>query len=323
MRRWIKIIICTLLLTVGVVVCVVRWQAWFGMPDEPVWTGDSLAYDFPTFGRDSVNGFVRTQDDWQDTLSPQSLDIVVLGDVHNRLSHADYDLIAARVPQADAIAQTGDWLDRGQYYYHQLLLREWTQSGLCGLPVIACPGNHEYSKGLHKTLLPEWNDWFPTPLSNPAVPGVFYYVDFPQLRFIVMDTNPLAPLVYRTRTLTWLRRAMNTAGNRYVVVMMHHPVLSTAKGRFNPGIYATFRYALGQADLVIAGHDHSYARALPFVELNSAGKPKPLKKDSTRWDVICTEPVYGVLSVKPTDMEFCVYRLQDGALIDSIYVDHH
>ena len=48
MRKWIKIAIWTLLLAVGVVICVVRWQAWFGIPDEPVWTGDSLSFRFNT-----------------------------------------------------------------------------------------------------------------------------------------------------------------------------------------------------------------------------------------------------------------------------------
>ena len=77
------------------------------------------------------------------------------------------------------------------------------------------------------------------------------------MRCIVIDTNPLTRTVWLTRTLTWLREAMYGAGGRYTVVLMHHPVLSPAEGRFNPLEYATFRHALGDADLVLAGHDHS------------------------------------------------------------------
>ena len=47
MRKWIRVILITLLLAGGATVCVIRWQAWFGMPDEPVWTGDTLDYVFP------------------------------------------------------------------------------------------------------------------------------------------------------------------------------------------------------------------------------------------------------------------------------------
>lgn len=338
MRRWIKIAIWTLLLAAGVIVCIVRWQAWFGMPAEPVWRGDTLTYTFPTFGQDSVPGFVATSDGWQDTLSPQSLDILVLGDIHNRLQQADYDSLAARVPQADAIAQAGDWMDRGQEYYHQLLLREWVPAGLSHLPVINCPGNHEYSKGLHKELFPHWKDCFTQPAVEIAAPGIFYHVDFPQLRFIVMDTNPIDLLVYRTRVLTWLRGLMNTAGNRYIVVMMHHPVIPAGKGRFNPTIYTAFRYALGQTDLVIAGHDHNYSRRMPFVVVNAAGVPKP-QRDPVNFEFITADPVYSVITIQnpqspisnhrspisdhQSPLLFRTYRMSDGMLIDSVYVEHH
>lgn len=331
MRKWIKIVFWTLLLMAGVVICIVRWQAWFGMPDEPLWRGDTLTYSFPTFSGDSVYGFVASERGWQDTITPESLDILVLGDIHNRLSRADYDSLAARVPQADAVAQAGDWLDRGQEYYYQMLLREWTPSKLCGLPVINCPGNHEYTKGFKKTLLPQWLEWFPHSTDHVAAPGVFYHVDFPQLRFIVMDSNPIDLLVYRTRVLTWLRKLMLSAGDRYVVVMLHHPVMTAGKGRFYPAIYTAFRYALGQTDLVITGHDHSYMRKMPFVVLNTAGKAKP-QREAARFECASSVPVYSVISIanSPSDFSsqhspliFCTYRLSDGVLIDSVYVDHH
>ncbi len=329
MRKWIKIAIWTLLLAVGVVICVVRWQAWFGIPDEPVWTGDSLSFRFNTFGQDSVPGFVCTQEGWRDTLSPQSLDILVLGDIHNRLSQADYDTLSARVPYADAVAQVGDWMDRGQEYYHQLLLREWTASGLAGIPVINCPGNHEYNKHLRKGLDVDWCSWFDHPDNGPVDQiGTTYYVDFPQLRFIVIDTNPLNRTVYLTRTLTWLREAMNSAGGRYTVVMMHHPVISNAKGRSNPLLYATFRRALGQTDAVFAGHDHSYMRRMPFIVLNTAGKNKPMK-ERHKAEITDEAPVYSIISIPSADTEagapmvIRTYHLSDGKMIDSIYVDHN
>ena len=310
MRKWIKITIPLVLLVVGAIVCAFRWQAWFVMPDEPVWTGDTINYGFPPFEQDST---------------PEALDILVLGDIHNKLTRADYDTLAKRVPQADMVIQVGDWLERGQGYYAQLLLREWTNSDLYGLPVIACPGNHDYNKGLKKTLSPVWSELFyhPTDSYHPApkgLPGASYYVDLPQLRLIVIDTNSLRHLVYLTRALTWLRESMNSADGRYTVVLMHHPVLSVAKGRFNPGIYATFRYALSKADLVLSGHDHSYMRQMPFVTLNTAGKTKP-QRMSVHAEALDSVPVYGVLNIQ-SPMEFRVYRLDNGEMIDSVYVNH-
>jgi len=309
MRKWINILIVTLLLAGGAIVCVIRWQAWFGMPAEPLWIGDKIEYTFLPFEQDTT---------------PESLDILVLGDIHNRLHREDYDTLAARVPQADVIAQSGDWMDRGQEYYYQLLLREWTASALDSMPVIVCPGNHEYSKGIHKQLSPVWASAFPHPHNGPvSVPCEHYFIDLPHIRFIVLDTNPLNRLVYLTRTLTWLRTVMNSAGDRFIVVMMHHPVLSVAKGRFNANIYAAFRYALGQADLVIAGHDHSYMRCAPFVVLNAAGKPKPQHLHFTP-QVTDSVPTYSVLTVPDSvpQLIFKTYRFLDGVAIDSLYVTH-
>ena len=267
MRKWGYIVFLTLLLAGGAVVCALRWQAWFGMPDEPQWTGLKQDYTFPIFERDTT---------------PEETTILVLGDVHNRLTQADYDTLAARVPEAEALAQVGDWMDRGQEYYYQLLLREWNASALHGMPVIVTPGNHEYSKGVHQELSPVWEHAFAHPENGPkAVPGASYYVDLPAIRFITIDTNPLNRLVYLTRTLTWL----------------HETMAEAKKDGRNIIYYSAFRHALGEADLVIAGHDHNYMRRTPFVVINTAGKPKKQKFFYTP-EVVDSVPAYAVIETK-------------------------
>ena len=310
MRRWLKIVIPTILLAGGAVLCTLRWQAWFGMPAEPQWHGDTIDYVFPS----------------PITNNQSPINFIVLGDIHSRLTSADYDTLAARVPEADAVIQIGDWLERGQNYYYQLLLREWTNSDLYGLPVITTPGNHEYSKGIHKTLSPIWEHAFPHPLNGPKdVPGASYFIDLPSVRLIAIDTNPLVRIVDLTRTMTWLRQTMNSADGRFIVVIMHHPVLSVAKGRANVSIYSAFRHILADADLVIAGHDHSYMRRAPFVVLNTSGKNKPQQYKYLP-EVTDTVPVYGVLHSPITNnqspLRFTVHRLSDGTQIDSLYVNH-
>lgn len=306
MRKWIRIIVITLLLAGGIVLCAIRWQAWFGMPAEPKWTGDTLRYILPE-PAPSEEGQVTA---------------LVLGDIHSRFSRTDYDTLAARVPDAQLVLQTGDWMDRGQYYYFQLLLREWTASKLCGLPVIACPGNHEYSKGLPRRLSPLWDETFMHPLNGPeGVPGASHWLDIAHARVIVIDTNPLNRLMYLTRTLTWLRQTMYDADGRFIIVLMHHPVLSTAKGRFNTLIYTAFRRALGDADLVLAGHDHGYMRRAPFVVLNAAGTPKP-QRTIENADVADSVFVYGVLTLDSAALDLRIHRFDDGTVLDSLHVIH-
>lgn len=322
MRRKIKIATLILLLAGSAILCAVRWQAWFGMQPEPEWTGDTLVHSFVTFANETIPGFTQTPRGWEEKTSTHSLDILVFGDIHNNLTKDDYSTIAARHPQIDIVAQAGDWLQRGQFFYYQQLLQEWLATPLCKKPVINCPGNHEYTKGIGKNLPTEWYTWFPHPLNGPLDHmGSMYYVDFPQLRFIVMDTSPLNRIVYLTRTLTWLQKAINTAGDRYIVVMMHHPILAAAEGRFNTLIYAAFRYASGQTDLVISGHDHVYMRHMPFLVLNTAGKLKQPRL-YPNCDYATTEPVYCILSIpaNTSPAHLCTYRVKDGKLIDSCHV---
>jgi predicted phosphodiesterase len=272
-----------------------------------------------------VHGFTHTEDGWTNTSTPHSLDILIFGDIHNNLNLKDYNSIAQRHPGIDIVAQAGDWMERGQSYYYQSLLCEWIPSKLSKLPVINCPGNHEYRKGIRKSLPNDWYTWFPHP-QNGTVDhkGSMYYIDFPQLRFIVIDTNPLNRIVHLTRTLTWIQEAINTTGDRHIIVMMHHPVLSAAKGRFNPLIYAFLRHPLGKTDLVISGHDHSYMRHMPFVVLNSAGKPKtPKQYKHLTIEEQAIVPVYSILSF-PTHQTpiLRTYRISDGYMIDSCYVHH-
>lgn len=318
MHKRTKDILISLLLVGVAVLCTVRWQAWFGMPEEPFWPYDTIDYRFSCPADEELVNTPCSND--------SVLTLLVLGDIHSRLAAADYDTLAARVPDADAVMQVGDWLERGQHFYYQSLLREWTPCELSGLPVLATPGNHEYTKGLNKSLSEVWDQSFEHPHNGPVgVPGASYYTDQGPLRIISIDTNPLKRLVYLTRTLTWLHQLMDSAGDRYVVVMMHHPVVSVGKGRFNALIFCTFRYALGQADLVIAGHDHSYMRREPFVVLNTSGRTKR-QRTNIHAEVMDTVPVYGVITVKTADytspMEFRLYRLDNGEILDSLYVHH-
>lgn len=309
-----KYVFLTIVLSGLVALCLIRWRAWFEMPPEPEWKGPVRDYVFPMFENDTT---------------PQSFDMLVLGDIHSRLTTEDYNTLAERVPQADVIVQVGDWMAWGQNYYYQLLLQEWLPSKLFGMPVIATPGNHEYDKHIFKSCTEPWLHAFQFPKNGPVgVPGTSYYMDLPGIRLIAIDTNPIWRIVHLTRTLTWVKRLMRDAGGRYVVVIMHHPVHSAAKGHFNPLIYSTFAHALGRADLVIAGHDHSYMRRNPFIILNTAGNVKP---QGGRLHAQKTEtcPVYAVVTVqKPLlpdqrpELEFRTYRLSDGQLIDSLYVRH-
>lgn len=321
LRRYWWTLLVLVLLAGGATLCAIRWQAWFGMPDEPLWTEDTISYHFYCFGDDSVPGFTKADNCWHDTLYPDTLDILLLGDIHSGLTHADYDTLVARLPNIDCYAQLGDWLERGYPYYQQQLCHALKGTGLDSLPVMTCPGNHEYQKGLSRSLSPIWNGMFRHPLNGPVdMRGTNYYVDFPGLRFIVIDTQMLRLIRHYTRINVWLTQVIQEAGDRYTVVMMHHPVYSNTRGRANVGVYLSCLAPLRRADLVFSGHDHQYARQLPFVATTSCNTFHEPMFDHYHERQGIGGRYYERIMLYHDTLHLCTYQLETGELYDECVI---
>lgn len=320
-RKYWWIILILVLLTAGATICAIRWQAWFGMPEEPEWTGDTISYRFYCFGDDSVPGFTLTDSGWQDIRYPDTLDILLLGDVHSQLTKEDYDTLSCRLPNIDFYAQLGDWLERGYPYYEQQLYHALEGTRLADLPVATCPGNHEYGKGLHASLSPVWAGMFRHPQNGPLeMTGTTYYIDFPGLRFIVIDTQRLRLIRHFTRLNAWLTQVLQDAGDRYTVVMMHHPVYSNTKGRVNAGVYLSCLTPLKKADLVFSGHDHQYARQLPFVATTACSTYHEPKFDHYHERQGTSDRYYERIMLYNDTLHLSTYQLSTGALYDECII---
>lgn len=309
--KYLKHIFTSIILAVGVVICAFRWNVWFSNPAEPSWESDTLDIHFNT-----------TIGDVGDTLS-----ILLLGDVHNSLTKEQYLTITDRHPQLDAYAQLGDFMERGYFYYAQQLVHELDGTPLRDLPIINCAGNHEYRKGIARRLPPMWFEMFPQPQNGPInFLGRTYYIDFPYLRYIVIDTNGIHDLRDFTRVVTWLKTILQGADGRFTVVMMHHPVLSSASGRFNLGVFTFFLRTLREADLVFAGHDHNYTRRLPFVNISSvttrSREPKGLFFGLIPFEKSSEGAFYAILQSTGQTLQLDVYDIEDGTLIDSCSLQH-
>lgn len=321
-KRIVWIVIFVLLLAAGATTCALRWKAWFGNPPEPLWEEAEVDYHFYTFGQDTVPGFANVGTTWYDLRDPEHLCLLVLGDVHNDLSHNRYQALANLYPSLDAYAQVGDWLDRGYNYYAQQLKQDLKGTPFESLPVMNTPGNHEYRKGLVKTLPTLWYSLFRHPLNGPTNGlGSTYFVDFQNLRFVVIDTSAPKRLCHFTRLNKWLKQTLRGAGDKFTVVIMHHPVYSAAKGRWNAGVFAFLVRPLSEADLVFSGHNHIYVRRLPFVETGSVHRTHRMRQNVTA-EKTSQQPVYQLLTISGDSLLMQTFDLDTDSIIDEVSILH-
>lgn len=323
MKKIIGWIIGLCLLAGGATTCAIRWEAWFGNPPEPEWTGEKITHQFITMNNDSVLRVLQ-----RDTLS-----FLLLGDIHNSLTNDQMVALSERHSDIQFYAQLGDWMERPYLCYEQMMYQSLLGTRLDSLPIVAIPGNHEYLKGVVKTLPEHWKTIFPNPQNGPArFLGTTYFVDFPQLRLIAIDTDGLHRMSDYTQVAFWLKKTLREAGDKFTIVMMHHPVYSTAKGRQNPLMWLTFYDAMREADVVFSGHDHNYARRTEFykerfwkkeeptvfIATNASTKKYPVKENNKYETSLTGKPVYEYILVTPSALKIKTYTLLSGELIDEV-----
>ena len=257
---------------------------------------------------------------------------VYLGDVQDpqaQMSTTFFRELRERL--ADSIqflALAGDQIEGPTDHYWQCwyqALQGWSTR----LPIIAAPGNHEYLKrGFARELDVRWVPQTNYPLNGPK--GFLqrsYYIDFPLMRFIVLDTTDIMWLGSINSHKSWLRRALSSSRQPWQVVLFHHAVDCVREGRKNIIMHHIFKdelLAYG-ADLVLQGHDHGYARATTRDERGdtiapafviSSASPKVYRNGfSSVHDRLGSGlQLYQDITVTKTQIHYTSYRFQPDSI---------
>ncbi len=168
-------------------------------------------------------------------------------------------------PRASFSLHAGDLINRahsdrewGEWFY----AAGWMHRTM---PVVAVPGNHEYDPHWEngnegeELLSVQWRPTFAFPLNGPeGLEESVYYLDYQGTRIIALNTN-----VKQQEQAEWLRGIMAESDPQWTIVTMHHPLFSAAKGRDNRRLRALLQPVFDElgVDLVLQGHDHTYARS--------------------------------------------------------------
>lgn len=128
------------------------------------------------------------------------------------------------------------------------------------IPVLAAPGNHEYSSR-ERRLTPNWRPQFAFPANGPAgLEETCYWLDIQGLRLVVLNS-----VEKRKEQAEWLDALLARNPAAWTVVVFHHPIYSSARGRDNRELRELWQPVFDKhgVDLVLQGHDHTYARTGP------------------------------------------------------------
>jgi len=194
---------------------------------------------------------------------PQPFTFVYFGDAQNDIkSHWSRVIREAHqdAPRAAFFLHAGDLVNRAESD------AEWGQwfeaSGFIPrmIPVIATPGNHEYTKSADgdRRLSHHWRPTFAFPENGPAgLEEATYYVDYQGARIISLNSNlQLDP------QSQWLEKVLSENQLGWTIVTFHHPVYSSGLARDNKELRDRWQPIFDRhgVDLVLQGHDHTYAR---------------------------------------------------------------
>lgn len=191
---------------------------------------------------------------------------VYFGDAQNDvLSHWSRVIRMAyqTAPEASFVVHAGDLINRSHkdqewaewYKAGSFIHSQWT-----AIPAV---GNHEFyplEKGEGKQLSIQWRPQFTLPVETSLpekLHETVYKVDYQDIRIIVLNSN--TDLEEQT---SYLEEQLKTSTAKWNILTCHHSVFSPAKGRDFEFARKNWKPLLDKynVDLVLNGHDHTYAR---------------------------------------------------------------
>jgi len=280
---------------------------------------------------------VGSEDNWSEwfqfrTASRESepFTFIYLGDGQNNLlsmwSRAIRGAYSA-APDARFIIHAGDLVIFSDSY---LQWSEWFAAAgwINGvIPSIPVPGNHEYYHGSWKNLYltDYWRPQFTLPENGvKALPESNYYIDFQGMRILALNSNEQIE-----EQAKWLETVLKDNPSRWTIATFHHTIYAATVNRDHKKLRETWKPLFDKyhVDLVLAGHDHAYARGHNIdskegtVYVVSVSGPKMYDLTDDRWMDRAAEntQLYQVISVDQKILSYRSYTVT-GELYDAFQV---
>ncbi len=193
---------------------------------------------------------------------PESFSFIYLGDAQNELFSLWSRTIRAAyaaAPQAKFMLHSGDLINHAE---SDAEWQEWFAAGSfihATIPSLPSPGNHEYTRTVGiPTLTRWWQPQFTLPTNGiKGLEDTNYYVDYQNARIISLNSMMHVPA-----QADWLEKVLKHNPQPWTFVFFHYPVFSASARSEIGNLQKHWKpiFDKYQVDLVMQGHDHSYAR---------------------------------------------------------------
>jgi len=184
----------------------------------------------------------------------------------------------AKAPNARLQLYAGDIINRANRD------EEWADWFAAGgfihsmIPGLPSPGNHDHFNmpNGERAASVFWRPQFNLPLNGPnGLEETCYFADVQGVRFISLNSDQAEESdVHLEAQRIWLERILENNPNTWTVVTFHHPIYSPKGTRDNKRMRETFKpiFDRYRVDLVLQGHDHTYARGMSKIPMDGKGE---------------------------------------------------
>ncbi len=185
----------------------------------------------------------------------------------------------AKAPHARLAMYAGDLINRAN---RDVEWGEWFQAGgffHAMIPGFPTPGNHDHYDDANgkNTISGFWRPQFTLPENGPkGLEETCYYADVQGVRFISLNSDQAEESdAFLSAQASWLEGVLRNNPNKWTCITFHHPIFSPKSTRDNKRMRSTFKpmFDKYKVDLVLQGHDHTYARGMMKIPMEGNSQP--------------------------------------------------
>ncbi|MHC4194870.1 MAG: CBM96 family carbohydrate-binding protein, partial [Planctomycetota bacterium] len=185
------------------------------------------------------------------------------------------------------------------------------------VPIMGCVGNHEQNAARYRKYYP-----YPWAASN------YFSFDYGPVHIAVVDMHQSGGIGNASAQKAWLTNDLASSSKQWKIIVLHPPGWSAGTHSDNVGVRNHIQPLCKTygVDLVIAGHNHNYARCVvnqvrhitsggggaPLYSINTS---RPNVVTATRTNNFCTIDIQG------NNLYFKAFR-PNGTQIDSFTISH-